>query len=45
MHYNYTPLHIAVTNKHLNIIALLLENQADVTAETEMGLTALHLSA
>jgi ankyrin repeat protein len=38
----YTPLMIACTNSHTNIIQILLSHQASVNKENQVGMTPLH---
>ena len=41
----WTALHLATWNKHLEIVQMLLECNADVHAQNGMGVFALHLAA
>lgn len=41
----WTPLHIAVSCGHDEVVRCLLAHEADVHARTENGLTALHYAA
>ena len=40
----WTPLHIAITKKHFEIVKLLVENEADVNVETVFNWTPLHFA-
>ncbi|EDO45485.1 predicted protein, partial [Nematostella vectensis] len=41
----FTPLHIAVVYGHWEIVKLLLDEGADVEAQTKNGYQPLHLAA
>jgi ankyrin repeat protein len=41
----YTPLMVASTTGHPKIVTILLDNGADIKAQTVMGRTALHMAA
>ena len=43
--FGFTPLHISVSNGHLNMCQMLLEHKADVRAQDNQGNTPLHLAA
>ena len=40
-----TPLHAAASNGHVNTVELLLEHEADATAQNNRGETPLHVAA
>jgi ankyrin repeat protein len=42
---SFTPLHFASFKGNLKCIYLLLENNADITAENSFGLTMMHVAA
>lgn len=43
--YTYTPLNIALSQGHLEIVKVLLNNNADVQTMTKVGWTPLHLAS
>ena len=43
--YGHTPLHVAASSGHLNILELLLHHGGDVNCLTNTGHTPLHLAA
>ena len=43
--FGWTPLLLAVWNKHLEIVQMLLERRADIHAQNPSGVVALHLAA
>ena len=40
-----TPLHVAASNGHAEVVALLLENGADPNAKNRIDVTPLHMAA
>lgn len=40
-----TPLHFAAYHGHTNVVAFLLANHADVSAQNSRGVTSLHMAA
>jgi ankyrin repeat protein len=41
---NWTPLHMASQEGHLDVVGLLLDRGGDVNIQNEVGETALHLA-
>lgn len=41
----FTPLHLASQEGHTEMVALLLENKAQVNGRAKNGLTSMHLAA
>jgi ankyrin repeat protein len=41
----WTPLHLAAQNGHLNVVKFLVEQQAEMNMKNTNGSTPLHLAA